>query len=108
GRLLADSVVESQWPLQNAILDLSTVRHLAESGGIHCRPHTRSARLTRSENSRLRILQAERLTEINGVLTNVRLVFEAGCDVDRRVCNEEQLVVAGNVHQEDVTDATRG
>ena len=48
------------------------------------------------------------VAEIDRVLDDVDLAFEVGGDVDRRVGDDERLVVPRHVHHEAVTDSPRG
>ena len=43
--------------------------------------------------------------QIDRVLTNVALLFEPGCDIDRGIGNDNGLVVSGNGHHKGVADA---
>ena len=65
-------------------------------------------RFDRGENRDLRLLHAQRHREVDRVLADIDLVFERRCDVDRRIGDDEDLVIGRHVHDEHVTDAPSG
>ena len=67
--------------------------------------HLRVHRLDRGEDRDLRPLHAERHRQVDGVLADVHLVLERRRDVDRRVGDDQHLVIGRHVHEEDVADA---
>ena len=76
GGLPADGVVERQRAIEDAAFDLAAVGHLAERGGIDRGGHLRVDGLDGGQNRDLRLTDAERNREIDGVLADVDLVFE--------------------------------
>ena len=69
------------------------------------RRHLGRDRLDGGENRDLRPLHVERDREIDRVLADVDLVLQRRRDVDRRVGDDQDLVVGRHVHDEDVADA---
>ncbi len=107
-RVLADRVVERERPVEDAALDLPAVRHLAQRRGVERRADVRVDGLHGREDRHLRHGDAEHVREVDRVAHDVGLLGQRRLDVDRGVGDQQDPVVGGHVHHEDVADAPLG
>ena len=103
----ADGGVKGQRTVENATRNLSAVCHLAKRCGIERGLDLGVDRLNSRKQRHLRLGDAERMCQVDGILHDVDLVFELGSDVDCRVGDEQSASIGGRIHDEDVRDAAR-
>ncbi len=107
-RLQRHRVVERERAVEDAADDLAAIGHLAQRRGVDGRADVRRDRLDRGEDRHPRRHDAQRPSQVDGVLHDVALVDQRGVDVDRRVGDEQRPGIARRVDGEDVADAARG
>ena len=100
-----DRVVESQWPVEQRAINLSTLRHDHKCGSFQGRRQLGRDSFNRRQQRYLRTVDAQGVQHLDRIATDVSLVLQAGKDVYRRVGNEQRFVVAGHTHGEDMAEA---
>ena len=95
-------------PSRSAVTDLPALRHLAQRRRVERRLHLRGDGLDRREDRDLRPREPERDAQVDRVLADVDLVLQHGRDVDRRVRDQQDLVIRRHIHDEHVADAPPG
>ena len=82
-------------PSSIAAGDLPAIGHLAERGGIKRGLDFLGDRLDRREDGHSRLVRAQRVGQVDGVLDDVALVLQRRVDVDRRVGDEKRPGISG-------------
>ena len=107
GRLLGDSVVEGERPVEDAAGNLAAVGHLAQRGGIeggldlfrHC--------LDRGKDRHTWLREPERVRQLDRVLDDVALLVEGRVDVDSGVGDQQRPRIQRRVDDEHVAHPSR-
>ena len=81
----ADGIVESQRPIQHTAGDLPTLGHFTKRGGIQSGLHLGRYGFHRRQNGNLGCFYANRLRQLDGVANDIRLRFQIGRDIHRRI-----------------------
>ena len=102
-----DGVVERERAIEDGPGDLAAIGHLAQRGGLDRRRHLGIDVLHRREDGDADLARAQGMGEVDGVLHDVDLRREVRGDVDRRVGDDDDVVVPRHVHDEAVADAAR-
>jgi hypothetical protein len=105
GGLDADGGVKGQRAVEDAAGDLAAVGHLAEGGGVEGGLDLGVHGFDGRQQGNLGLGDAEGVSQVDGVLDDVDLVFKLGSDVDGRVGDEQGARVGRRIHNEDVADA---
>ncbi len=106
--VFADRVVERQGPIQDRARNLSSLRHFAKGSGIDGRRHLRGHGFDRRKDCNLWPLSPERDRQIDGILTNIDLVFQRRSDINCAVSHDQHFVIRRYIHDEYMADPACG
>ena len=102
-----DSIIHGERAIDKASLDLATLGHLCQNGGIERGRDFGGDRLDRGKHANPRLFHAKCQCQIDCVLGDVDLVLQIGGDVDRGVGDQQQVIEARNVHDENMGQPPR-
>jgi hypothetical protein len=85
-----DRIVEGERAIEDAAGDLAAIGHLAQRRCVDRRRNLRCNSFNRGEDRDFGDRDAERVSEVDGILYNIDLVFERRVNVDSGVGNDHE------------------
>ena len=104
----ADGVVEGKRPIQHAAGDLPTLRHFTERRGIQGGLHLGRHGLNRRKDRDLGRRNPHCLRQLDGIANDIRLGFQIGRDIHRRIRDDQRARVKRRIQHEGVAHAPFG